>query len=621
MAYTIEILGVDKTSLLKAGSLRVTRRTDKNNDCSLVLTTTAAGYLPKVGQDIKVKNSGTVIFGGCIKTISARKIQVGYGNTKKIELDVSSDGYRSIPARRTTTNSFDQRSAGYIVNHTLTNYLADEGITAGTIDTGADPVGDAGEYDAICKNCAEILDDMAQASGFKWYINDAKQLFFVQDDTVSDAAHDIVEGGAFTDYDIESYETTLDQYANKVFVRGGLGDDGNVIQTFEQDTTEQAAQQTIEGGAGYSTGVYGAVINDSNIDLLADATTAAQNALKKYGIIPSVLNITSLTLDWAPGTKVKVNLPTFGISTDTYYLIEELTLEDMDGKNLKCYMKASIRKTLDFSSQSGQSGMRYLETLVKKAKDGGSNTSTIQKTYQKLTQTGVANTAQVVADTSDTELCSVTVTIPTNSKVTVTANIYGVPSDALRHTLTIKLDTVTQKTAQKVFYSTESDEQTILHEGIIIPSGSHTIKLYGKCDAGTFTVDALKAVMLVGYSSNEFPTLADVTGFTAIAEVPPYQSWTTFPDSPVLTADYEYQVVFSAGANTRLIVSTAKWYYFFSGDIQLKSAATGKMYQLNAGVWEYMSDATSYSYTSLLQANADVYDDVSLATVYFAQTT
>ncbi|MFA5305982.1 MAG: hypothetical protein WC365_00895 [Candidatus Babeliales bacterium] len=102
---------------------------------------------------------------------------------------------------------------------------------------------------------------------------------------------------------------------------------------------------------------------------------------------------------------------------------------------------------------------------------------------------------------------------------------------------------------------------------------------------------------------------------------PDYQPWTTYPDSPVLTSLYPYQVIFSAGANIRLVVNSAPWYYNFSGDTQVKSASVGKLYQLNTGVWEYISDADNYSYTTLLQANADVYDSSSLTTVFFAKTT
>ena len=96
-------------------------------------------------------------------------------------------------------------------------------------------------------------------------------------------------------------------------------------------------------------------------------------------------------------------------------------------------------------------------------------------------------------------------------------------------------------------------------------------------------------------------------------------SWATYPDTPI--AGYPYQVIFSAASYTRLIVNSAQWYYNFSGDTQLKSAAVGKMYQLIGGVWEYLSDADNYSYTALLQANADVYDNATLNSVYFARTT
>jgi len=104
------------------------------------------------------------------------------------------------------------------------------------------------------------------------------------------------------------------------------------------------------------------------------------------------------------------------------------------------------------------------------------------------------------------------------------------------------------------------------------------------------------------------------------ASYKPEQTWTTYPESPVDTADYPYQCIFSAGAATRLIVSTAAWYYYFSGDAQLKTSVAGKMYQLNGTVWEYVSDATNYSYTTILQANADVYNEVGLSSVLFAAT-
>ena len=371
MAYAIEILGVDKVSLLQAGAMRINRGADHRNNCSFTLITTAGGYLPQVGQDIKVKNGATVLFGGIINTIAKQKLEVGTGADKVIEVSISSDGYSGIPQRRTPSWMFNEQTCGYIVTKLVTDILADEGITADTISTGITLT----EYDTSTRNAKEILDDMATTSAYKWYIDDAKALHFIDEDTEVNAAHDIVEGGAFTDFSNVSVEESLDNYRNKQFVVGGIGDDGYQVTDVVEDSTEISARQTVEGGSGYSTGVYGNILEDSSIDVEADATAAANDALKQYGIIPQVLKFSSRTLDWDAGTKLKANLPTFGIAVDSYYLIEEVSLEDEDGKNLVCRISATARKSASFSTKRSQSGVDYFSNLVKAAKSGLGNES------------------------------------------------------------------------------------------------------------------------------------------------------------------------------------------------------------------------------------------------------
>ena len=355
MAYSVEIEGVDKTSMIGAGSLRLSFRSTYDNSCTLNIITTAAGYIPDVGHDIQVKEDSTVIWGGVIKSLTVDKLQSGLGTDKKLEITVSSDGYKSIPSRRTVNLTYDQKTAGFVVD-AIATVLSTEGISAGSINTGASVVGENGEYDAICKSCAEVLDDMATASGYIWYIDEDKHLSFFEPNVVVSAAHDIVEGVAFTDFDIESYEIGLDPYANKVFVRGGIGDDGVVVSAYAEDTTEQTARIASEGG----TGVYGAVITDTNIYTTADAQAAADIALRRNGVIPRTLIISSGTNDWWPGTKLKVNLPTLGLGTDTYFLIEDVTLEDIDGINLRSHISATSRNASDWSNQANQTGIEYL---------------------------------------------------------------------------------------------------------------------------------------------------------------------------------------------------------------------------------------------------------------------
>jgi len=398
MAYSVWIEGVDKTSMVGAGSLRLSFRSTYDNSCTLIILTTAAGYIPDVGQDIQVKEDSVVIWGGVIKSLTVDKLQSGLGTDKKLEITVSSDGYKSIPSRRTVNLTYDQKTAGFVVD-AIATILSTEGITAGSINAGASVVGENGEYDAICKSCAEVLDDMATASGYIWYIDEDKNLSFFEPNVVVSAAHDIVEGGAFTDFAIESYEIGLDPYANKVFVRGGIGDDGVVVSAYAEDTTEQTARIASEGG----TGVYGAVITDTNIYTTADAQAAADIALRRNGVIPRTLVISSGTNDWWPGTKLKVNLPTLGLAADTYFLIEDVTLEDVDGINLRSRITATSRKASDWSNQANQTGIEYLGKVVSGASSGGGGGGAMRgvATFVETTAPTGMKDKDILVDTDD----------------------------------------------------------------------------------------------------------------------------------------------------------------------------------------------------------------------------
>lgn len=353
MSLTLEINGVDKTGLLNVNSLSVSLQSDHIRSCNFTLITEASTYLPKVGQDIKVKIDGNVKFGGTLKTISIS----GFGSKKKARC--TSDGYNHIPARRTITSSWDATTAGAIVSGLITEHLATEGITAGTINTGAT----INEYDAVVSSIKDVFDYVAEASGFKWYINDSKQLNFLQEDTVVNAAHDIIYNGTFKDYNIVDYSESLENYANKQFVRGGLGDDGYIVKTSVDDSTEISARATIEGGSG----VYGDIINNSAIETSTDATTAANNGIKKKSIIPGTLIFESYSQEWVPGTKLKVNLPEYGIATDTYFLIENVEYEDDSVDAIKFTITATKRKASDFSTQRTANYKDYFGNIIKTA--------------------------------------------------------------------------------------------------------------------------------------------------------------------------------------------------------------------------------------------------------------
>ena len=71
--YTVEILGVDKIALLKAGTLTYkdgqTTETVAHLHLSLLQEVTSL----KSGQDLKIMDTAVTIFGGIISTIKKRK--------------------------------------------------------------------------------------------------------------------------------------------------------------------------------------------------------------------------------------------------------------------------------------------------------------------------------------------------------------------------------------------------------------------------------------------------------------------------------------------------------------------------------------------------------------------
>ncbi len=151
---------------------------------------------------------------------------------------------------------------------------------------------------------------------------------------------------------------SLDLYRNRQIIRGGIQSDGTALDYVAEDAAEIIARAAIEGGSG----VYEHVHTDTNIIDATNAAAVAANLLKKYGRVQLTISFTSLTTDWRPATKLKVNLPTLGISSDRYFLIERVTLQDIGGTTLRVMVEGSSRNDSDFSTQPVD---RYVDFFAK----------------------------------------------------------------------------------------------------------------------------------------------------------------------------------------------------------------------------------------------------------------
>lgn len=104
----------------------------------------------------------------------------------------------------------------------------------------------------------------------------------------------------------------------------------------------------------------------------------------------------------------------------------------------------------------------------------------------------------------------------------------------------------------------------------------------------------------------------------------PYQQWADgYYQSPILTADYPYQLLVINGVYTYLRVSTGKFYV--DGTSIRCIDAFSQWTSTSKGDWasrvDYAIGSSKGLYSGIIQANNDVYTSVALTTVYFAKST
>lgn len=369
----ILIKGVDRTNYYKTNSLSLNLQPDGKSDGNFVLIKPFddnSGFFPQPGQEVHV----LPYFKGIIHTVSYEKIEPGLGQDKWVEIQISVYGYSNIPQRRTINGSWNMKYAGEIVQQLLSpDLLMQEGITAGTIQQGAFLT----EYDVYTMSVKDILDELAEKSSYKWFIDSEKKLFFGDEVEVQPTPLKIDEnqtGGNYIDFSNVRYETTLEDYHNKCFVVGGISDEGHIVRAVFEDVDEIQNQQIVEGGG---SGVYGHVILDESIEDVQVAMEKAIKEVQRRGRKPSTLSFTTLDTRIAEvfinnTRKMYVNIPTLGLN-DRYFTINTVQVTEIAPEVFSCEVKCEENATAymrqDFIAYYNQKFKELKKQQEKLAKD------------------------------------------------------------------------------------------------------------------------------------------------------------------------------------------------------------------------------------------------------------
>lgn len=168
---SIDIGGVDKTAYIAYGSLSISYAVNERSTATVNILDKTGSYRPNVGDVFEVYDGATLKFAGTIDDLPEEIIE---GTSALIYSGVPIVDYNQIADRLLVAESYESKTAGYIVNEIITNYLASEGVSAGTVQTGVTVSKAVFNY----QTAAECLDELSELTGYQWKINADKTLDF-----------------------------------------------------------------------------------------------------------------------------------------------------------------------------------------------------------------------------------------------------------------------------------------------------------------------------------------------------------------------------------------------------------------------------------------------------------
>lgn len=173
------------------------------------LMVTGGTYAPAKGTEIVLYDTvaEATAFGGVVFEVSR---DVRADGTRVFDLVLV--GYEAYADRRRAFGSLASTTSGAVVAWLISTYLAEYGVTAGTIETGSE----ISEITYSGQSVSEALNELAKIDGYTWYIDVDKKLHYISRESYA-APFDLGE----TYFPVLSFKTvdSLDGYRNREWFR------------------------------------------------------------------------------------------------------------------------------------------------------------------------------------------------------------------------------------------------------------------------------------------------------------------------------------------------------------------------------------------------------------------
>ena len=253
----------------RAGSVSVDLAVNRRGVATFqIAKQTVGGALPvELGEEVYLLTDGAVkIWGGTVESIVEGDLTEGAYTYRTAAYTVVD--FDQLAKRRLVAASYEGDTFGTIVADIVTTYLTAEGVTAGTIETGPTITKAVFNY----RTAAECFDDLAELTGFVWWIDADKALQFRQPASLL-APWEITASSK--PYRRLSIKRSRYQYRNAQLVRAGidLGDAADEIligdgtrRTFNVSLPVGAVPTiSVDTGGGYAAKTVGVNGVDSGV--------------------------------------------------------------------------------------------------------------------------------------------------------------------------------------------------------------------------------------------------------------------------------------------------------------------------------------------------------------------
>jgi hypothetical protein len=263
MGIAIEIEGVDKTSLVQQKQLSITDELNSRNTYDFEIVDATGVYRPAIGQDVVVYggNPINIIFAGTID--NAYEYSPNNDRTDALAYKLQCVDYNQLCDRFLVAEAYEAHLAGDIVKHIINDFinvtLPGEGVTYANVQDG--PTISKAVFNYIY--ATQALDELAEISGFSWWIDYDKDMHFCSRLTNAAPFSLTDTSNNFRGFGIRH---TRQDYRNKQYFRGGQDISSALTETFKGDGETATFSLTlpcakvptninIDGGAALNVGI------------------------------------------------------------------------------------------------------------------------------------------------------------------------------------------------------------------------------------------------------------------------------------------------------------------------------------------------------------------------------